>query len=269
VTLERVRAVRSWLGLGVLVWIAVTYGGTGDAAQGWMVGFVASVLVAIIACPIAVAVMVAVTRSEVRAETRRSLMLPLRSLGLFVLVSAGTLGGLSAFAYGYNRLGDQGTVWVVVLTAVALGVIWWVLRFWFIAVRAIPQHLFRAVDGHPLLPPVIAPWLAWCGALVDLGDDGGKGALPTSVRLVGTLGGPITITVLALWEVRRVRGRYGVTFRGGPQPTRVPMSPMQFPNQPGPYPYRPAPPYHPGPNASGQHPAWQQQPPPPWGPPQR
>ena len=91
VPLERVRAIRSWLGLGVLVWIAVTYGRTGDAAEGWMVSFTASVFFAIIAVPIAVGIMIALTRDDLRAETRRSLMVPLRSLGLFVLVSTATL----------------------------------------------------------------------------------------------------------------------------------------------------------------------------------
>jgi hypothetical protein len=294
VTLERVRAVRSWLGLGVLVWIAITYGGTGNAAQGWMVSFAASVLVAIIACPIAVGIMIALTRPESRAETRRSLMLPLRSLGLFVLVSAATLGGLSALAYGSKGVTGKGDPLSIALTAVGLGVVWWVLRFWFLAVRAIPQHLFRAVDGHPLLPPVIAPWLAWTGALIDLGDDGAKGSLPTSVRLIGSLGGPVTITVMSLWEARRVRSRYGVTFRGGPHPTRMPdpvpqpmpsPPPMYFPNQPGPHqqnPYQQTPhqqnpygrnPYgqaQPGPYPPARPGPYGQQPPPPqWGPPRR
>ncbi|MEU0937768.1 hypothetical protein [Embleya sp. NPDC005971] len=288
VTLERVRAIRSWLGLGVLVWIAVTYGGGEDAAQGWMASFVASVFVAIIACPIAVAIIVGLTRSDVRAQTRKSLMLPLRSLGLFVVVSVATLGGLTALAYGSQQINAGADVGSFFLTVLGLAVSVWVLRFWFLAVRAIPQHLFRAVDGHPLLPAVIAPWLSWCGALVDLGDGGGKGALPTGVRLIGTLGGPVTITVMSLWEIRRVRSRYGVTFRGGPHPTRrpepVPPPMPLFPNQAAPWqpqppqgffppglPGAPAPPYRaPDPQ---QHPAWQRppsghhRPPPPWGPP--
>lgn len=288
VPLERVRAIRSWLGLAVLVWIAVTYGRTDDAAEGWMVSFTVSVFVAIIAVPIAVGIMIALTRDDLRAETRRSLMVPLRSLGLFVLVSTATLGGLSAMAYGSKGMGDTMTPVSFIVTLLGVVVSLWVLRFWFLAVRAIPQHLFRAVDGHPLLPAVIAPWLSWCGALIDLGDDG-KAALPTSVRLIGTLGGPITITVMSLWEIRRVRSRHGVTFRGGPHPTRTPdpvpaPTPTPFPNQaPNPWqqaPYQPGPyqqgpyqqgPYPPNPQAPpNQHPAWQNQPPPPpWGPPRR
>ncbi|MGW1997935.1 hypothetical protein [Embleya sp. NPDC001921] len=287
VTLERVRVIRSWLGLGVLVWIAATYGGGEDAAQGLMTSFIASVFVAIIACPIAVAIIVALTRSDVRTETRKSLMLPLRSLGLFVLVSVATLGGLTALAYGSKEVNAGASVASFFLTALGLAVSLWVLRFWILAVRAIPQHLFRAVDGHPLLPAVIAPWLSWCGALIDLGDDGGKGALPVGVRLIGTLGGPVTITIMSLWEIRRVRSRYGVTFRGGPHPTRRPdpiMPPMPpFPSQANPWqqapqpqglfqqgPFPPTPPQGPD---SQQHPAWRQQPgyhqppPPPWGPP--
>jgi len=264
--LERVRTVRSWLGLGVLVWIAATYGGADDAAEGWVTAFVASVFVAIIACPISVAVMVAVTRSEFRADTRRSLMLPLRSLGLFVLVSVITLGGSTALAYGSKGVGTSDPLSFLV-TVIGLIVVGWALRFWFLAVRLIPRHLFRAVDGHPLLPAVIAPWLAWTAALIDAADDGGgKGAIPQNVRLIGTLGGPVTITVLALWEAIRVRRRYGVTFRGGPHPTRVPQPavPPQLPHQSGPYGA-----YGQNPQAPHgdprQHPAWRQPPPPPWG----
>ncbi|MGC0421643.1 hypothetical protein [Embleya sp. AB8] len=272
--LERVRAIRSWLGLAVLVWIAVTYGGADEATKGWINGFFVSVVVALVACPIAVGVLIALTRPNLRAETRKSLMLPLRSLGLFVVVSVATLGGLGSLAYGSQGINGSGGAAAFFLTLFGLIVSVWVMRFWYLAVRAIPQHLFRAVDGHPLLPAVIAPWLAWCGALIDLGDDGGKGSVPTAIRLAGTLGGPITITAMSLWEIRRVRSRYGVTFRGGPHPTRAPQPPMPppmpFPNQGGPWQQQTPNPYQPG-----QHPAWQQgrpqqpPPPPPWGPPRR
>lgn len=43
----------------------------------------------------------------------------------------------------------------------------WLIVFWVRSAYLVNQHWFNAADGHPLLPPVIATWMAWLVALVD------------------------------------------------------------------------------------------------------
>ncbi|MEH0555709.1 hypothetical protein [Streptomyces sp. B21-101] len=92
---------------------------------------------------------------------------------------------------------------------------------------------FRVGDVHDLLPALISPFLVW--ALFALSySDGPEVAAPPLVRLAFLLGGPLSVTALSAWEIRRLRLRYGVTMRsalgrgGLPEPTYTP-EPAQTP----------------------------------------
>ncbi len=71
---------------------------------------------------------------------------------------------------------------------------------------------FRLGDVHELLPPWISPLLIW--SLFALGlFDGPDVAAPPVVLYTFLLGGPVSVTALSVWEVRRLRARHGVTLR--------------------------------------------------------
>ena len=77
-------------------------------------------------------------------------------------------------------------------------------------------HAYGAIDGHPLLRPMITPAFAWCGAGINLfGDADG---VPLWIRLLVTVGGAAIITALAVWEFRRVRQSMNLSLRAGPPP---------------------------------------------------
>lgn len=71
---------------------------------------------------------------------------------------------------------------------------------------------FRAGDVHELLPALVSPLLVWSLFVLQLFDDADVAA-PPAVVTAFSLGGPLSVTLLSLWEVRRLRVRYGVTLR--------------------------------------------------------
>ncbi|WP_030612921.1 hypothetical protein [Streptomyces sclerotialus] len=79
------------------------------------------------------------------------------------------------------------------------------------AVRGL-NSCFRTADVHELLPPVLSPLLVWSLFVVQL-VDGPDVVAPPEVFLPFLLGGPLSVTALAFWEVRRLRTLYGVTLR--------------------------------------------------------
>lgn len=71
---------------------------------------------------------------------------------------------------------------------------------------------FRTADVHELLPALLSPLLVWSLFALSLGDTPDVAA-PPAVLYSFLLGGPLTVTVLSVWEIRRLRRRYGITLR--------------------------------------------------------
>ncbi|MCX4762442.1 hypothetical protein OG562_15945 [Streptomyces sp. NBC_01275] len=71
---------------------------------------------------------------------------------------------------------------------------------------------FRLGDVHDLLPALISPLLVWSLFGLGLFDDP-EVAAPPLVLYTFLLGGPLSVTLLSVWEVRRLRRRHGVTLR--------------------------------------------------------
>ncbi|MFF5703759.1 hypothetical protein ACFY7H_14805 [Streptomyces sp. NPDC012794] len=71
---------------------------------------------------------------------------------------------------------------------------------------------FRASDVHQLLPALLSPLLVWSLFAFQV-FNGPDVAAPPEVLYTFLLGGPLSVTALSVWEVRRLRGRYGITLR--------------------------------------------------------
>ncbi|WP_406008696.1 hypothetical protein OG440_23180 [Streptomyces sp. NBC_00637] len=71
---------------------------------------------------------------------------------------------------------------------------------------------FRLGDVHDLLPALISPLLVWSLFGLGLLDDP-EVAAPPLVLYGFLVGGPLSVTLLSVWEVRRLRRRHGVTLR--------------------------------------------------------
>ncbi len=216
--IERVRLIRTLLGMSVVGWVALKY----DSVEAEKVFSEAilhvtiSVVVAVLAVPLTALVLVLLTDPAKRRETRRSMRYPMRSMGAFI----GAGAALTALTVaGVVEMRPGGAMMILV-------VLGWIALIWcgFFAITAffmVPRHLFAAADGHLLMPCLLAPTLSWAIAVVDLASPGNE-RVPAVVAAVVTLGAPVSITAMSVWEAKRVKELYGVTFRGGSQPTRFP-----------------------------------------------
>lgn len=176
--------------------------------------------------------LVAMSRPHVRDQTIRQLSHPIRVILLFALIPAAAAGaylglrkaaGLEGKGYPLNT--DGSTLQLVCSWGAAyLGM--WAMFFSLGALWQITRHLFAAIDGHPLLPALLAMWLAWTMTVNDLTLKVGDGMLgkiapedntvPDSVKAAVAILGCTVITVLSLWEIARVGKWNGVNFRSGP-----------------------------------------------------
>ncbi|MFH8784881.1 hypothetical protein [Streptomyces roseoverticillatus] len=71
---------------------------------------------------------------------------------------------------------------------------------------------FMARDVHQLLPALISPLLVWSLFAFQM-FNGPDVAAPPEVLYTFMLGGPLSVTALSVWEVRRLRIRHGITLR--------------------------------------------------------
>lgn len=101
---------------------------------------------------------------------------------------------------------------------IGIAVMVWVLIFLCRMTYLLATGLFRLGDGHPLLPPVVGTVAAWALAIRSLAANGVSGDGPVVVTLALLLGGPASITVLAVVEFLRLRDEYpdDFPFRAGP-----------------------------------------------------
>lgn len=70
----------------------------------------------------------------------------------------------------------------------------------------------RVGDVHELLPPLLCPLLVRSLFGLAMLDDP-EVAAPPLVLHTFLLGGPLSVTALSVWEIRRLRRLYGVTLR--------------------------------------------------------
>ncbi|MFC7470936.1 hypothetical protein ACFQVA_30385 [Actinomadura keratinilytica] len=96
-----------------------------------------------------------------------------------------------------------------------LSLLTWLIFFGLGALVNGVANVFRTADVHEVLPPLVSVALVsvalvWVNLVADL--VGGKyGDAPDRVAAFLLWGGPLTVTCLALWELRRLRVRHGLT----------------------------------------------------------
>ncbi|MYW05904.1 hypothetical protein [Streptomyces sp. SID3343] len=181
--------------------------------------------------------MVMLARPEMRGPTLRQLIHPVRAVGLFMVVPVlgtalawGTRKG-AGLGSNTNTLRTDGTTVQLALSWVSMVTALWVFGFAIVAIWQVAQHLFSAADGHPMLPALMAMWLAWTFTCTDLflkTDNmlfAGSDIVPDNLKAVVGIGGSAIITALSVWEIRRLGRWNGITWRSGPWGMRTPSRP--------------------------------------------
>ncbi|WAU81800.1 hypothetical protein O1Q96_19650 [Streptomyces sp. Qhu-G9] len=210
----RIQKIRSIVGLAAVLWVMFSYKlvhSAGDVAsdrlnQSWI-----NVLVLSVTFPVIVGLLIAVARPPARQELLRRTAKPVGSvLAIIAGVAVFPALVLTGFASGEFATNAPTTVVTVVVTLLTIG---WVLPFVVYGIGMSLVHVFRTADIHETVPPVLATALVWEMTLVDL-LTGAHDTLPGPTRIVVMLGAPLSVTAVALWELRRLRVNYGLTLRG-------------------------------------------------------
>jgi hypothetical protein len=186
---------------------------------------------------IAVAILVFFSPPRWRADTFRELRRPLASMGAFTLIYVifGTMMGLG-FA-DFDKLHISKDIDPFLHIVVFLVLLWYIPLLICSAFFA-ARHLFNAIDGNLLLPPLFVTIVAWWSIIQRLIFQ--NPYKPLWLDLLLGLGGALVMTALSGWEVVRL-ARRGITLGSGPYPP-VPPPPAPYPPAPyGGYPPQPSP----------------------------
>ncbi|MBR7839312.1 hypothetical protein KDL01_38990 [Actinospica durhamensis] len=238
-SIDRLGKVRSWAAIAIIVGTAVYYSGLShlgtitdgkdhvktinignDNPEGnWFLGLMISVVTAVFILPVVSLCLVWWTRRG----ARRAALIQLR----WPYIAIAAWFGIFAAAAPFIALGNylqksaqhlnfelRAAAWMFVVFIMILELAWIVKSLYLAA-----TGLFRAADGHPLLPLIAAPAVAAMATLM-MNTVGGNGlvGVPGVVGDALTWGGTITITIVSLRSAQLLRRRYpqDFPFRNGP-----------------------------------------------------
>lgn len=215
-TVDRVQMARTVLGALATVGLILAYNVDPnrwqDAAESSAAQLLIAPFVLIVAAPLVIVGFIYYAPPHLRPHLRSRLRAPLKAVGWYVLTLVVVWGILVVTALTVNA-DDGKDWWEYVLAVASLAVIVWGFPFWFMASLYSARSAFNSAQVHPMLPPVLTMTLVWVFAALNVIGDG---APPGSavVQFCSTLGGPLSVTAVSLWELRRMKTRFGVTLRG-------------------------------------------------------
>ncbi|UQX04579.1 hypothetical protein [Streptomyces sp. RerS4] len=228
--------VRTLLGLVAVTWLTLAYPlreGREDFVLGKLEELLIGCAIVVVAGVIGIGLCIILARPPLGRLYARRLGGPLLALGAPVLgvgviwlmtaalggdiISPSDVGGHDiTFGLFGSFLGTIFTGLLVFLLFVAAALVCVVVLiaavlFTLVALIVGLNCCFRTGEVHELLPALLSPLLVWCLFGFQL-FDGPDVAAPPEVLYTFMLGGPLSVTALSLWEIRRRRARYGVTL---------------------------------------------------------
>ncbi|MEU5684258.1 hypothetical protein [Streptomyces venezuelae] len=223
-TITALQSGRTLLGLGATVWLVFAYP-LRQGREEFVMGKVEDLLVAagfaVVAILVAATLFIGLADASLRGLYLRRAVQPLGTL-LALAVGAGVVWLCwYVLREGLGLTDNQGAFLEVLFyyvlsfaagLAALVGVLVGLLYTIALLVYAV-NSCFRAGAIHELLPPVLSPVLLWGLAVLQYFDDAAVAA-PPAVLHAFMLGAPLSVTALSVWELRRLRTRHGMTFRG-------------------------------------------------------
>jgi hypothetical protein len=240
-SMERIYQARALIGFVVILAATLRYQGPrgiGGALEGWAYSLVGTVLCVLVAAVAAGAVLVAATCPDRRRAAAWQLRWPFVTFAalcacfgtwllLIALMLQGSTGKNPAWMHdawlrpvlaawmhdaSFKRWAPYCALWLMVVLTPYL------LR----AVYLAATGLCRAADGHPLLPPLVAPLAAAALAVRSLLMTSDVGGMSKDIHLALLFGGPVSLASLSVVEILRLRRYPQFPFRDGPPlPGRV------------------------------------------------
>ncbi|MBP2037867.1 hypothetical protein [Streptomyces avidinii] len=212
---RRVQVLRTVIGLAALTWMLLSYKVAPDAdavVDDRFAQIRTTLIVLAVTFPVAVAVFVAAARPPQRRVFLRRAAKPAGAL-LALVVTLAVPRLVTGLGY-VNEETDWTSSGARVALLFALGAfLLWLAPFALYGIGQSLVHVFRTADLHETVPPLLASLLVWEVALFDV-IRGAYDGVPFAVRLAFILGAPLSVTAVAMWELRRLRTRHGITLRG-------------------------------------------------------
>ncbi|WP_327691922.1 MULTISPECIES: hypothetical protein [unclassified Streptomyces] len=213
-TVDRVQLARTVLGAAATAALVFVYNVNpdrwSDAAKGSAAQMLVAPLLLLIAGPLVILGFIYYAPSHLRPLMRSRLSAPLKAVGWYVL----SIVAMGVILFPASRIGttERPTVLEYALLIAATAVIVWGIPFFVLASLYSARSAFNTAQVHPMLPPVITMALVWVFAIFNVIGDGLPEG-PPFVQYCSMLGGPLSVTAVSLWEMRRMRTRFGVTLR--------------------------------------------------------
>ncbi|MGW0915319.1 hypothetical protein ACWD1Z_26750 [Streptomyces sp. NPDC002784] len=211
---DRVQLARTVLGAAATIALVLAYNADRDrwedAAWGGVANLIAAPFVLLIAGPLVILGFMYYAPPHLRPHLRSRLRAPLKAVGWYVLTLV-VIGGVLVLATHIDAH-DGRSLWEYAWAVAALIVVVWGLPFFFLASLYSARSTFNSAQVHPTLPPILTLTLVWVFAAFNIIDTGMPGGPPV-VQFSSMLGGPLSVTAVSLWELRRMRTRFGVTLR--------------------------------------------------------
>ena len=213
-TVDRVQLARTVLGAAATVAIVFVYNAKpdrwSDAAYGGAAQMLVAPVLLLVAGPLVILGFIYYAPSHLRPHLRSRLAAPLKAVGWYVLTLAVLGGGLWGISVSVTQ--DRSNWLNYVLAVVAMVLLFWGIPFFVLASLYAARSAFNTAQVHPMLPPVITMALVWVFAVFNAIGDGLPDG-PPAVQYCSMLGGPLSVTAVALWELHRMKNRFGVTLR--------------------------------------------------------
>ncbi|MFJ8750559.1 hypothetical protein ACIREO_14675 [Streptomyces sp. NPDC102441] len=212
---KKAQVLRTVVGIAAVTWMMLSYGlaSDADAVVDDRFGQIRTALITLaVTFPVAVAVFVAAARPPNRGLFLRRVAKPAGALlALFVALAAPRL--ITGMGYVTEETDWTSSPERVALLFALAAWLLWLVPFVFYGIAQSLVHVFRTADIHETVPPLLATLLVWEVALLDV-FRGAYDGVPLVAWVALTLGGPLSVTVVAMWELRRLRTRHGITLRG-------------------------------------------------------
>ncbi|MGW3682724.1 hypothetical protein [Streptomyces prasinus] len=224
-SVERLKRIRIIAGLAASLGVYTFLVGGFDVTE-LLTNTLTAAVVLLFLTPLTVGVMLLVWR---RTGTVRELRVPLAGAFKLLLLFVCALAVPVLLAWFMLGLGREDLFLFLFLCLVML----WLVVFVFAAALRVSGNFFGTGAVHRSLPALLAVVTCWLMALPDLitGDLRGLGL---ALGVVFILAAPLTVTGIALLELRRLKRRYGIRLREhpaarGPFPGLVPRVPAPAP----------------------------------------
>ncbi|MGW7087381.1 hypothetical protein ACWGH2_28325 [Streptomyces sp. NPDC054871] len=211
---SKVQLGRAIAGAAASFLLVYTYGaddGWSGVANDGVVKLILAPLLLIFTGPLVVLGFIRYAPAAQRRVLRSRLRAPLKAVAWYVGILVGVALVLAGSALVLKQ--NHGTlVNGLIALALLIGLVW-LLPFLLFASAYAARYAFNTSNVHAALPAALTVVLVWELMLFSVALEGGLPHGPPAVQWCAILGGPLSVTAVALWELHRMRTRHGVRIR--------------------------------------------------------